>query len=109
MKESEIKEDDKNIVGSKNTKIYKKVVKDENCEKIIVKKIVEEVVEGNNGDELVFEDDSDDDEDLGKEDEKNTSGDKNMKYQIVKEKYDAQGNKIYSKEIATNKLPKEYK
>ena len=109
VKESEIKEDDKNIVGSKNTKIYKKVVKDESGEKIIVKKIVEEVVEGNNGDELVFEDDSDDDEDLGKEDEKNTSGDKNMKYQIVKEKYDAQGNKIYSKEIVTNKLPKEYK
>ena len=109
VKESEIEEDDKNIVGSKNTKIYKKVVKDENGEKIIVKKVVEEVVEGNYGDELVFEDDSDDDEDLGKDDQKNTSGDKNMKYQIVKEKYDAQGNKIYSKEIVTNKLPKEYK
>ena len=40
VKESEIKEDDKNIVGSKNTKIYKKVVKDESGEKIIVKKIV---------------------------------------------------------------------
>ena len=107
VKESEIEDDDKNIVGTKNTKIYKKVVKDENSEKIIVKKIVEEVKEGDNNNELVFEDDSDDD-DSEKEDEKFPS-DKNMKYQIVKEKYDAQGNKIYSKEILTNKLPKEYK
>ena len=29
-----------------------------------------------------------------------------MKYQIIKEKFDPQGNKIYSKEIFTNKLPK---
>jgi len=107
VKESEIEEDDKNIVGTKNTKIYKKVVKDESGEKVFVKKVVEEVTEGFQDDKLVFEDDSDDD-DLEKEDEKNPSG-KNMKYQIVKEKYDPQGNKIYSKEIVTNKLPKEYK
>ena len=108
VKESEIEEDDKNIVGTKNTKIYKKVVKDENGEKVFVKKVVEEVKEGFEDDKLVFEDDSDDD-DLEKEDEKNPSGNKNMKYQIIKEKYDPQGNKIYSKEIVTNKLPKEYK
>lgn len=108
VKESEIEEDDKNIVGTKNTKIYKKVVKDESGEKVFVKKVVEEVKEGFEDDKLVFEDDSDDD-DLEKEDEKNPSGNKNMKYQIIKEKYDPQGNKIYSKEIVTNKLPKEYK
>jgi hypothetical protein len=108
VKESEIEEDDKNIVGTKNTKIYKKVVKDESGEKVFVKKVVEEVTEGIQDEKLVFEDDSDDD-DLEKEDEKNPSGNKNMKYQIIKEKYDPQGNKIYSKEIVTNKLPKEYK
>ena len=108
VKESEIEEDDKNIVGTKNTKIYKKVVKDESGEKVFVKKVVEEVSEGFQDEKLVFEDDSDDD-DLEKEDEKNPSGNKNMKYQIIKEKYDPQGNKIYSKEIVTNKLPKEYK
>jgi len=32
-----------------------------------------------------------------------------MKYQVIKEKFDPQGNKIYTKEILTNKLPKEYK
>ena len=108
VKESEIEEDDKNIVGTKNTKIYKKVVKDESGEKVFVKKVVEEVTEGFQDEKLVFEDDSDDD-DLEKEDEKNPSGNMNMKYQIIKEKYDPQGNKIYSKEIVTNKLPKEYK
>lgn len=108
VKESEIEEDDKNIVGTKNTKIYKKVIKDESGEKVFVKKVVEEVTEGFQDEKLVFEDDSDDD-DLEKEDEKNPSGNKNMKYQIIKEKYDPQGNKIYSKEIVTNKLPKEYK
>ena len=108
VKESEIEEDDKNVVGTKNTKIYKKVVKDESGEKVFVKKVVEEVTEGFQDEKLVFEDDSDDD-DLEKEDEKNPSGNKNMKYQIIKEKYDPQGNKIYSKEIVTNKLPKEYK
>ena len=108
VKESEIEEDDKNIVGTKNTKIYKKVVKDESGEKVFVKKVVEEVTEGFQDEKLVFEDDSDDD-DLEKEDEKNPPGNKNMKYQIIKEKYDPQGNKIYSKEIVTNKLPKEYK
>ena len=108
VKESEIEEDDKNIVGTKNTKIYKKVVKDESGEKVFVKKVVEEVTEGFQDEKLVFEDYSDDD-DLEKEDEKNPSGNKNMKYQIIKEKYDPQGNKIYSKEIVTNKLPKEYK
>lgn len=89
-------EDDKNIVGSKNTKIYKKVVKEENGSKIIIKKVVEEITGGNQDDKLVFDDDSDDEE-IPKEE---------MKYQITKEKFDPQGNKIYSKEILTNKLPK---
>lgn len=111
VKEGDIEEDDNDIVGSKNTKIYKKVVKDENGEKIIIKKIVEEVSEVNKDDKLVFEDDSDDDEieKEFKDIEKNPSGNKDMKYQIVKEKYDPKGNIIYSQEILTNKLPKEYK
>ena len=45
---------------------------------------------------MVFDDDSDDEE-IPKED---------MKYHIIKEKYDPQGKKIYTKEIMTNKLPK---
>lgn len=87
---------DNNIAGTKNTKIYKKVVKDENGSKITIKKVVEEISEGNNNDKLVFDEDSDDEE-IGKED---------MKYHVIKEKYDPQGNKIYSKEIMTNELPK---
>ena len=95
-KKSKEQEEDKNIVGSKNTKIYKKVVKDENGSKITIKKVVEEISEVNNNDKLVFDDDSDDEE-IPKED---------MKYHIIKEKYDPQGKKIYTKEIMTNKLPK---
>ena len=102
VKESEIKEDDKNIVGSKNTKIYKKIIKDEKGSKIIIKKVVEEISDSKEGDKLVFDDDSDDDEDLEKEldkIEKDTSEKNDMKYQIIKEKFDPKGNKIYSKEI----------
>ena len=95
-KSKEQEEEVKNIVGSKNTKIYKKVVKDENGSKITIKKVVEEISEVNNNDKLVFDDDSDDEE-IPKED---------MKYHIIKEKYDPQGKKIYTKEIMTNKLPK---
>ena len=111
VKEGEIDDnDDKNVVGSKNTKIYKKVVKDENGSKIIIKKVVEEVTEGNKDDKLVFEDSDDEDmENEIKDIEKDPAVDKNLKYQVIKEKFDPQGNKIYTKEILTNKLPKEYK
>ena len=111
VKEGEIDDnDDKNVVGSKNTKIYKKVVKDENGSKIIIKKVVEEVTEGHKDDKLVFEDSDDEDiENETKDIEKDPAKDKNLKYQIIKEKFDPQGNKIYTKEILTNKLPKEYK
>ena len=111
VKEGEIDDnDDKNVVGSKNSKIYKKVVKDENGSKIIIKKVVEEVTEGHKDDKLVFEDSDDEDiENEIKDIEKDPGVDKNLKYQIIKEKFDPQGNKIYTKEILTNKLPKEYK
>ena len=111
VKEGEIDDnDDKNVVGSKNTKIYKKVVKDENGSKIIIKKVVEEVTEGHKDDKLVFEDSDDEDmENEIKNIEKDPGVDKNLKYQVIKEKFDPQGNKIYTKEILTNKLPKEYK
>ena len=111
VKEGEIDDnDDKNVVGSKNTKIYKKMVKDENGSKIIIKKVVEEVTEGHKDDKLVFEDSDDEDiENEIKDIEKDPGVDKNLKYQIIKEKFDPQGNKIYTKEILTNKLPKEYK
>jgi len=111
VKEGEIDDnDDKNVVGSKNTKIYKKVVKDENGSKIIIKKVVEEVTEGHKDDKLVFEDSDDEDiETEIKDIEKDPAVDKNLKYQVIKEKFDPQGNKIYTKEILTNKLPKEYK
>ena len=111
VKEGEIDDnDDKNVVGSKNTKIYKKVVKDENGSKFIIKKVVEEVTEGHKDDKLVFEDSDDEDmENEIKDIEKDPAVDKNLKYQVIKEKFDPQGNKIYTKEILTNKLPKEYK
>lgn len=111
VKEGEIDDnDDKNIVGSKNTKIYKKVVQDENGSKIIIKKVVEEVTEGKKDDKLVFEDSDDEDiENEIKNIEKDPATNKEMKYQVIKEKFDPQGNKIYTKEILTNKLPKEYK
>lgn len=111
VKEGEIDDnDDKNVVGSKNTKIYKKMVKDENGSKIIIKKVVEEVTEGHKDDKLVFEDSDDEDiENEIKDIEKDPGVDKNLKYQVIKEKFDPQGNKIYTKEILTNKLPKEYK
>ena len=111
VKEGEIDDnDDKNVVGSKNTKIYKKMVKDENGSKIIIKKVVEEVTEGHKDDKLVFEDSDDEDmENEIKDIEKDPAVDKNLKYQVIKEKFDPQGNKIYTKEILTNKLPKEYK
>ena len=108
VKEDEINDDnfsDKNITGSKNTKIYKKIVKDENGSKIIIEKKIIEEITGNKKEDLVFEEDSYD-EDIEKELD---SDKKDMKYQIIREKFDPQGNKIYTKEIYTNKLPKEYK
>lgn len=106
----EAKDEDKNITGSKNIKIYKKVTKDENGQKTIIKKVVEEITESNNNDKLVFDDSDDEDADIEKEffdgDNSKNKDTKDMKYQIIKEKFDPQGNKIYSKEIFTNKLPK---
>ena len=111
VKEGVIEDDDKNIVGSKNTKIFKKVVKDDKGERIIIKKVVEEISEGNKDDKLVFGEDSDgeDFENELKDIDNNSPDNKDTKYQIVKERYDPKGNKIYTKEIMTNKLPKEYK
>ena len=105
IKEDEINDEnisDKNIIGSKNTKIYKKIVKDENGSKIIIEKKIIEEITGNKDDDLVFEEDSYD-EDIEKELDQDK---KDMKYQIIREKFDPQGNKIYTKEIFTNKLPK---
>ena len=105
VKEDEIDENnssDKNLTGSKNTKIYKKIVKDENGSKIIIEKKIIEEITGNKEEDLVFEDDSND-EDIEKELDADK---KDMKYQIIREKYDPQGNKLYTKEIYTNKLPK---
>ena len=90
------------LSSSKNTKIYKKIVKDDNGSKIIIEKKIIEEISGKKDDDLVFEDDSDD-EDIEKE---LNSDKKDMKYQIITEKFDPQGNKIYSEEILTNKLPK---
>ena len=68
---------------------------------LLKKKIIEEIT-GNKDDDLVFEEDSYD-EDIEKELDQDK---KDMKYQIIREKFDPQGNKIYTKEIFTNKLPK---
>ena len=105
VKEDEINDEnisDKNITGSKNTKIYKKIVKDENGSKIIIEKKIIEEITGNKDVDLVFEEDSYD-EDIEKELDQDK---KDMKYQIIREKFDPQRNKIYTKEIFTNKLPK---
>ena len=105
IKKDEIDDDnfgDKNITGSKNTKIYKKIVKDENGSKIIIEKKIIEEITGNKDEDLVFEEDSYD-ENIEKELDVDK---KDMKYQIIREKFDPQGNKIYTKEFYTNKLPK---
>jgi hypothetical protein len=95
---------------SKNTKIFKKIVKKEPGSKVVItKKVIEEEVEQKD-DKLVF-DDSSDEEDIKKELKKlkiNASdlAKGNVKVKIITEEYDEDGNKIFSKEITTNKLPK---
>ena len=95
---------------SKNTKYYKKIVKNEPGSKVIItKKVIEENYEQKD-DKLEF-DDSSDEEDIRKELKKLkinpsdlTKG--SVKVKIVTEEYDEKGNKVYSKEVTTNKLPK---
>ena len=90
--------------------IYKKIVKKEPGSKVVItKKVIEEEVEQKD-DKLVF-DDSSDEEDIKKELKKlkiNPSdlAKGNVKVKIITEEYDEDGNKIFSKEITTNKLPK---
>ena len=111
VKEGEDEEDDfeKEIQGAK-TQVYKKILKNEPGTKVIItKKIIEENVEKKD-EKLVF-DDSSDEEDITKELKKLrinpselTKG--NIKVKVITEEYDEKGNKIYSKEVTTNKLPK---
>lgn len=95
---------------TKNTKIYKKIVKKEPGTKVVItKKVIEEEVEKK--DEKLEFDDSSDEEDIKKELKKlkiNPSdlAKGNVKVKIITEEYDDKGNKIFSKEITTNKLPK---
>ena len=113
LDEDEDEEDFKDIKdssGSKNTKFYKKTVKNGPGSKtVITKKIIEENLE-QKYDKFNF-DDSDDDEDIRRELKKlklNPSqvSKGNVKVKIITEEYDEKGNKVYSKEVTTNKIPK---
>ena len=105
---------EKQIGNSKNTKVFKKVIKNEPGSKIIItKKVIEESSESTGGDKLNFDNDSDDDEDFEKEFKEfdlNPSefSKQNVKVKVVTEEYDEKGNKIYSKEYTSNKLPKDF-
>ena len=111
VKEGEDEEEDfaKEMQGPK-TKVYKKILKNQPGTKVIItKKIIEENNEKKD-EKLVF-DDSSDEEDITKELKKLrinpselTKG--NIKVKVITEEYDEKGNKIYSKEVTTNKLPK---
>ena len=111
VKEGEDEGDDfeKEMPGAK-TRVYKKIKKNEPGSKVIItKKIIEENVEKK--DEKLMFDDSSDEEDITKELKKLkinpsdlTKG--NIKVKVITEEYDENGNKIYSKEVTTNKLPK---
>ena len=96
---------------SKNTKYYKKIVKNEPGSKVVItKKVIEENYEQKD-DKLEFDNDSSDEEDIRKELKKlkiNPSdlSKGNVKVKIITEEYDEKGNKVYSKEVTTNKLPK---
>ena len=111
--ENDDSDDEENKKDKKNTKYYKRVVKEEpNSKVVITKKVIEETTEEKDGDKLVFDkDDSSGDEDVRKELKKlrinpsrHSAG--NVKVRIITEEYDEKGNKIYSKEIVTNKIPK---
>ena len=108
--EDEDEEDFKESSGSKNTKFYKKIVKNAPGSKtVITKKVIEENVDQQFDNNLKFNDS--DDEDIRKElrklklDPSQISKD-NVQVKIITEEYDENGNKIYSKEYTTNKLPK---
>ena len=96
---------------SKNTKYYKKIVKNEPGSKVVItKKVIEENYEQKE-DKFHFDNDSSDEEDIKKELKKlkiNPSdlSKGNVKVKIITEEYDEKGNKVYSKEVTTNKLPK---
>ena len=95
---------------TKNTKYYKKIVKNEPGSKVVItKKVIEENYEQKD-DKLEF-DDSSDEEDIRKELKKLKISPSDLskgkiKVKIVTEEYDEKGNKVYSKEVTTNKLPK---
>ena len=101
---------EKNYPGAKNAKVYKKIIKNEPGSKVVITKKVIESTEQKN-DNLHFDNDSSDEEDIKKELRKlrlnpsdMTKG--NVKVKVITEEYDENGNKIYSKEVTTNKLPK---
>ena len=104
-------EDFEKELPGKNTKFYKKIVKNEPGSKVIItKKVIEESSSSNKDDKLYFENDSDD-EDIKKELKKlkiNPSECKrgNVQVKVITEEYDEKGNKIYSKQYTTSKLPK---
>jgi hypothetical protein len=110
LPENEDEEDLKESSGSKNTRFYKKIVKNAPGSKtVITKKVIEENIEQTD-EKLNFDNDSDD-EDIKRELQKlklNPSqlSKGNIKVKIITEEYDEKGNKIYSKEYTTNKLPK---
>ncbi len=105
---------EKEIGNSKNTKVFKKIIKNEPGSKVIItKKIIEESSENNGGEKLQFDNDSDDDEDFEKEFKEfdfNPSefSKQNVKVKVVTEEYDEKGNKVYSREYTSNKLPKDF-
>ncbi len=105
---------EKEVGNSKNTKVFKKIIKNEPGSKIIItKKVIEESSEHNGGDKLQFDNDSDDDADFEKEFREfdlNPSefSKQNVKVKVVTEEYDEKGNKVYSREYTSNKLPKDF-
>ena len=105
---------EKEVGNSKNTKVFKKIIKNEPGSKIIItKKVIEESSENTGGDKLQFDNDSDDDEDFEKEFREfdlNPSefSKQNVKVKVVTEEYDEKGNKVYSREYTSNKLPKDF-
>ena len=108
-------DDFENQIGnSKNTKVFKKIIKNEPGSKIIItKKVIEESSENTGGDKLQFDNDSDDDLDFEKEFrdfDLNPSefSKQNVKVKVVTEEYDEKGNKVYSREYTSNKLPKDF-
>ena len=102
------------IPKGKNTKVFKKIIKNGPGSKIVItKKVIEESSENTGGDKLQFDNDSDDDEDFEKEFrdfDLNPSefSKQNVKVKVVTEEYDEKGNKVYSREYTSNKLPKDF-